>query len=135
MKPIILFYNVSPSKINIIRPVLSMMGIGIKCIDDEQINCTVGALAYPDLFKDDCEPNNNEIQFDSFDEEFMLLCGFDRASLDKILNFMKKKKISISLKAMMTETNKEWRIVKLINEIKAERDEIAKAISERGAGL
>lgn len=135
MKPVILFYNVSPSKINILRPVLSMMGVGLKFIEDEQMNCTVGALAYPDLFKGDCEQSDNETQLDSFDEEFMLLCGFDRVSLDKILNFMKKKKISISLKAMMTETNKDWCIAKLISEIKSERDEIARAISERGAGL
>lgn len=135
MKPIILFYKVSPSKLSILRPVLSMMGVGIKCIEDEQMNCTVGALAYPDLFKDCCVPNGVEIQLDSFEEEFMLLCGLDRASLDKVLNFMKKKKISVSLKAMMTETNKDWQVSKLINEIKSERDEIAKAILERGAGL
>ncbi|MCI5893321.1 MAG: DUF3783 domain-containing protein [Clostridiales bacterium] len=132
MKPIILFYKVNPSKVSALRPILSMMGIGIKCVEDYQLSCAVGALAYPDLFESECGANDNEIKHDGFNEEFMLLCGVDSVSLDKVLNFMKKKKISVSLKAMLTETNKEWSMSKLISEIKSERDEIAKALKTNG---
>ncbi len=129
MKPIILLYNVSSNKVNILRPVVSMMGIGIKLIKEEHLNCKAGALAYPDMFESVCA-SEDTMPLNDFSEEFMLLCGMDKTMLDKILNFMNKKKISVSLKAMLTETNKDWSVTKLISEIKAERDEIAKSIKK-----
>lgn len=126
MKPLIMLYNVNQSKIDMLKSALAIMGISIKCLDKSQLSCKAGALAYPDLFEDGCIDEDKEKYPDRFSEEFMLLCGVDRAMLDKVLNFMNKKKISISLKAMLTETNKDWSVSKLISEIKAERDEIAR---------
>lgn len=126
MKPLILLYNVNQGKLDMLKSALAIMGISIKCLDKSQLSCRAGALAYPDLFEADCSDEAKETSLDKFSEEFMLLCGVDRAMIDKVLNFMNKKKINISLKAMLTETNKDWSMSKLISEIKAERDEIAK---------
>lgn len=63
---------------------------------------------------------SNDIDF-----EFMILCGLSKSDLDKVLNFMKKNKISISAKAMLTDTNRRWSFIKLIHEIDAERKAIS----------
>ena len=98
------------------------MGIGIKIIDKNQMNDTVGYIAYPDEFEN--KPEIGDIP--DFAEEFMLMCGLNSKVLDTVLNLMRKNKQSIALKAMLTETNQNWSLKKLINEITAERAMIAR---------
>ncbi len=118
MKPVILFYNVPDKKISSIKPVLSLMGITVKTVGDDEIFDTVGYIAYPDEF-DNKRQNQSDIQ--KPDMEFMLLCGIEPKAMDSVLGFMRKNKQSIALKAMLTDTNKDWSLIRLINEINAER--------------
>lgn len=127
MKPQILFLNVSDGKINKLKPVLGLMGIGIKTIDKAQLNDTVGYIAYPEEFENN--PDTGDIP--EFSEEFMLICGLNSKALDTVLNLMRKNKQSIALKAMLTETNQNWSLKKLINEINAERMMIASQIKNK----
>lgn len=118
MKPVVLFYNVSDKKISSIKPILSLMGIMVKTVSDDELFDTVGYIAYPDEF-DNKRLNQSDIP--KPDLEFMLLCGIEPKTLDNILGFMRKNKQGIALKAMMTDTNKDWSLIRLINEINAER--------------
>lgn len=113
----IIFLNVSESKINKMRPVLGLMGIAAEIIDSGHLGDNVGYIAYPERYENTAAETVSE----DFGEEFMLLCGFDQKSLDAVLNFMRKNKMNVSLKAMLTDTNKNWTLGRLIKEISAER--------------
>ena len=113
----IIFMNVAESKISKIRPVLGLMGIEAEMIDASRLGDVVGYIAYPEQY----ENTAAEAVSEDFGEEFMLLCGFDRKNLDAVLNFMRKNKMNVSLKAMLTDTNKKWTLSRLIKEISAER--------------
>lgn len=125
MKPVILLYKVSDDKINALRAVTSMIGARLLTAGEDMLTKPVGSIVYPDLFPV-AEPDCAEHSIPTHNEEFMLLCGFDTKMLDKLLNFMKKKRIGISLKAMLTETNKSWTLSRLITEITAERNMMTK---------
>lgn len=123
LKPIILLYNVREEKYNRMKPVLGLMGIKVKSVDNSSLGDTVEYIAWPEEYEVKKEPEilySNDIDF-----EFMILCGLSKSDLDKVLNFMKKNKISISAKAMLTETNRHWSFLKLIHEIDAERKAIS----------
>lgn len=123
MKPIILLYNIKEEKYNKMRPVLGLMGIKVKLVDNSSLGDTVEYIAWPEEYENKKESAvlySNDIDF-----EFMILCGLSKSELDKVLNFMKKNKISISAKAMLTDTNRHWSFVKLIHEIDAERKAIS----------
>ena len=123
MKPIILLYNVKEEKYNRMKPVLGLMGIKVKLVDNGSLGDKVEYIAWPEEYANEKEPAvlySNDIDF-----EFMLLCGLSKSDLDKVLNFMKKNKISISAKAMLTDTNRRWSFIKLIHEIDAKRKAIS----------
>lgn len=128
MKPLILFMNVDNSKIDKLRPILNLMGVGTKIIDQSRMDDSVGYIAYPDEFENKPGPKGDS---EGFDEEFMLLCGLGSKNLDTILNFMRKGKINVGLKAMMTETNSNWVLNRLISEISAERKMIAAGLKNK----
>ena len=117
MKPKIIFLNVQENKINKMRPVLGLMGIAVEIIDSGRLGDNVGYIACPQEYENTAAGTVSE----DFGEEFMLLCGFDQKSLDAVLNFMRKNKMNVSLKAMLTETNSGWTLARLLKEISAER--------------
>jgi len=102
-----------------------MIGARLLTADEDMLGKPVGSIVCPDIFESDAS-DCAEHSVPTHNEEFMLLCGFDTKMLDKLLNFMKKKRIGISLKAMLTETNKSWTLSRLITEITAERNMMRK---------
>ena len=69
-----------------------------------------------------------EPQEDTFDEEMLVMCGFNRRLLDIFLREYKKRHIApVSLKAVLTEHNRAWSSNVLYCELCRERT----AISER----
>lgn len=119
--PLVLLYNVSDEKTKKLKSAISLMGITIKEVEESEICMPLGYIAYPSLFGRNNIIDIENIDISSIDFEFMVFCGFEKSVLDKVLNFMKKKHITVSVKAMMTETNKEWSFRKLISEIDKER--------------
>ena len=51
--------------------------------------------------------------------------------LDKALFLMRKEKVQIGLKAVLTETNQEWNSLELYEEIKKEHEYMQKNAAER----
>lgn len=128
MKPLILFYNADEGKINKMRPVLALMGIGIKIVGEEQLFNSVGFTAYPEEYENKPEAPSDVHRPDF---EFMLLCGMDQKNMNLVLDFMKKNKHNIAVKAMLTDTNKDWSFIRLLNEINAERKMMAQQIKSK----
>lgn len=55
----------------------------------------------------------------------LLLCDFTDARLDKLLLTLRKKSVTVDYKAILTPTNREWNVLRLMLEMKAEKDAIA----------
>lgn len=51
----------------------------------------------------------------------MVFCGVRDKALDKVLAAMKKKQISVTYKAVMTQTNARWNILRIYFEMERER--------------
>lgn len=78
----------------------------------------------------------NRIKIDSIDEaeisslpdnaEILIMRGMSRNDLDNFLSGLRQKGIRIALKCVETETNREWPLQKLYEEIKKEHESIEK---------
>lgn len=51
----------------------------------------------------------------------MVFCNLEDKTLDKVLAAMKKKKIAVTYKAVMTPTNAKWNILRIYFEMEQER--------------
>ena len=64
------------------------------------------------------EPVNEPYAGDDAKEEMLILCGFNRPDLDRLLSAIRKGKLqSVALKAALTPTNALWNAVKLQSEL------------------
>lgn len=54
--------------------------------------------------------------------EFMLLCALGDGQLDRLLAAMRRSGVSVPYKAVLTETNKNWTLCKLIEEVVREHE-------------
>ena len=54
------------------------------------------------------------------DAEILMMRGMDRASMTDFLSELRKKGLSVNYKCIETETNKDWPISRLYEEIKSE---------------
>ena len=67
------------------------------------------------------EPVNEPYAGDDAKEEMLILCGFNRPDLDRLLSAIRKGKLqSVALKAALTPTNALWNAVKLQSELAQE---------------
>ena len=60
------------------------------------------------------------------DAEILIMKGMDRVSMTDFLAELRKKGLSVDYKCIETETNKDWPIDKLYEEIKAEHEAMQK---------
>ncbi|OON88254.1 hypothetical protein BXO88_00150 [Oribacterium sp. C9] len=60
------------------------------------------------------------------DAEMLIMKGMARNEMEKFLSDLRKKSISIALKCVETETNRDWSLQKLYEEIKKEHESIEK---------
>ena len=68
---------------------------------------------------------------DGFSEEMLVMDPAGETMLDKALFLMRKEKVQIGLKAVLTETNQEWNSLELYEEIKKEHEYMQKNAAER----
>lgn len=149
MQEIVLYYTPSPTRQSrILKGILVRMGIRIRNVTPEQTNLTVGALVGLPGFesKDDSnelaepksENNTNEwtgsksngtadccsaepsTEANVIPEEVLVLHQFSEQRLDALLYALRKEKIRIALKAIVTEQNCSWTFTQLYEELKEE---------------
>ncbi|MCP1102326.1 hypothetical protein M2454_001800 [Aequitasia blattaphilus] len=68
---------------------------------------------------------------EDFQEELMVLYTETEDQLNQALFFMREEKVTVDLKAMITPTNRKWKILDLYKEIKEEH-EYMKKMKEEG---
>ena len=122
VKPTILIYNFTDRKRkNKIQAFCGMHGIRVKSVSKEDYARPIRTLfeASPEVQNVDDKPENQE----NFDDEMLVMCQLGR-QMDLLLNYLRKEKVRIPLKAVLTPVNQEWDSVRLYHEIKSEHEQM-----------
>ncbi|MGN0536616.1 MAG: DUF3783 domain-containing protein [Acutalibacteraceae bacterium] len=63
----------------------------------------------------------------NIENEMLVLCGLTERKLDRVLQALKRRKLVIPYKAVLTDTNKSWSGTELYNEIVKEHQQMTNA--------
>lgn len=126
VKETVLYYNPEKSdKIRLIKGILVRMGMRIRNITPDLVNQKVGYLAGLKDFAE--EPEEPGEALPVIPEEMMVLHGFSDRRLDELLKQLRKNKVPVALKAVLTQSNCEWSFYQLYEEIRAEHEQMTAA--------
>lgn len=116
MASVLLYNLVDTEKYPRLKTVLMMLGISPRhVLPQEQ------ALPLETLLSSDSAADSTPIPADAFSEEMMVLCHLNQNQFNKLLDAMKRNRCTVSLKAVLTETNAAWDSIRLHSELSAER--------------
>ena len=132
MKSMMLCYNLKGTKKGKKIGMLgSFLGFRVKYVEKEEYSKTIGVLTGLKEEKNVRETSradaakNEEIT--DFDEEMLVMLLADKRILDKLLFQMRKEKVQIPLKAIVTAKNQDWTSTALYNEVKREHESMMAA--------
>lgn len=126
VKETVLYYNPEKSdKIRLIKGILVRMGMRIRNVTPDLVNQKVGYLAGLKDFAE--EPEELGETLPVIPEEMMVLHGFSDRRLDELLKQLRKNKVPVALKAVLTQSNCEWSFYQLYEEIRAEHEQMTAA--------
>ena len=111
-KQSVLLYNCSGFQWTKLHQIMMMLRFRIRVIKPEQYH-----LALEQLAQGQGEPAADNVP-EAFPESMMVFCGVGQAQLEAILNAIRLSKLPpIPLKAVLTETNREWNSLQLHEEL------------------
>jgi hypothetical protein len=115
----VLLYHLSEERYVKMQPILIRMGIRARIMEESQIHEKVGTLfKLPGFETISQEVENVE---DAPQEEIMLMNGFSSNRLNEFLASMRKGGVGIiSLKAIVTAENVNWKFIDLYRELSLE---------------
>ena len=117
MQKIILAYNFTPERLQAIKLICMMLRAQLRAVAREELLQPVGYLAG----LSEVAPVSEAYSGDEGQEEMLLMCGFSRQDLDRLLAAIKKGKLrQVALKAMLTPTNCTWNGLQLLQELSQE---------------
>ena len=113
-----LLYNVKDAaRLQKIRFALFKLGISGRTVAPEEFSHPVGYLCGLEGFSAAEEP-----AADSFSDEMLVLYGLTGAQLDTLLSALRRSRVLIPLKAVVTEDNAAWSSIKLHDELFREHE-------------
>lgn len=118
---VLLFHIDDPEMLSKIRIALMIQKIGVKVVDVSEYHQTMGYLAGVH----GASASEGAYTGADFDEPMMVFC-MPGNRIDGVLAALRKARISIPYKAMLTPTNSTWTPEALLAELKRERAEILK---------
>ena len=117
MQKIILAYNFTPERLQALKLICMMLRTQLRAVAREELLQPVGYLAG----LSEVAPVSEAYSGDEGQEEMLLMCGFSRQDLDRLLAAVKKGKMrQVALKAMLTPTNCTWNGLQLLQELSQE---------------
>ena len=117
MQKIILAYNFTPERLQALKLICMMLRTQLRAVTREKLLQPVGYLAG----LSEVAPVSDAYSGDEGQEEMLLMCGFSRQDLDRLLAAVKKGKLrQVALKAMLTPTNCTWNGLQLLQELSQE---------------
>ena len=127
-KQSVLLYNCSGFQWTKLHQIMMMLRFRIRVIKPEQYH-----LALEQLAQGQGEPAADNVP-EAFPESMMVFCGVGQAQLEAILNAIRLSKLPpIPLKAVLTETNREWNSLQLHEELLKEQEAIAQQAAAKKA--
>ena len=136
MKSIMLCYNLKGTKKGRKIGMLgSFLGFRVKYVEKEEYSKTIGVLTglkeevAAEASREETSGTDNEKneEITDFEEEMLVMLLADNRILDKLLFQMKKEKVQVPLKAIVTAKNQNWTSTALYREIKREHESMTKA--------
>ena len=136
MKSIMLCYNLKGTKKGRKIGMLgSFLGFRVKDVEKEEYSKTIGVLTglkeevAEEASREETSGTDNEKneEITDFEEEMLVMLLADNRILDKLLFQMKKEKVQVPLKAIVTAKNQNWTSTALYREIKREHESMTKA--------
>ena len=136
MKSIMLCYNLKGTKKGRKIGMLgSFLGFRVKYVEKEEYSNTIGVLTglkeevAEEASREETSGTDNEKneEITDFEEEMLVMLLADNRILDKLLFQMKKEKVQVPLKAIVTAKNQNWTSTALYREIKREHESMTKA--------
>lgn len=120
MKPTILTFNLSDTRLSKLRFICMKMGTAVKPVPAEDFCQTIGALC---RLAEAADPSPAEV----FSEEMLVFCHMDNTAVNRFLQTAKQMRFApVALKAILTPTNAEWSPLQLCQELKQERAAVLK---------
>ena len=123
MQKSILAYNFTPERLGALRLICMMLKVQLRPVPREALTQPVGYLAgVPGV-----EPSAESYSGDEAREEMLVMCGFMRSDLDRLLAAIRKSRlVNVKLKAMLTQHNALWSGVELFKELAQEHEYMSK---------
>ena len=115
---IVLMYNCSGPEFSKLRQIFAMLRLRMRVVGPDRYQVTLGELA-----DGKGEPAAEE---EAIPETMLVFCGLGDALLHQMLEVIRVAKLPpIALKAVLTETNRDWNTHQLYEELCKEREAIA----------
>ena len=136
MKSIMLCYNLKGTKKGRKIGMLgSFLGFRVKYVEKEEYSKTIGVLTglkeevaeEASVEETSGTDNAKNEEMTDFEEEMIVMLLADNQTLDKLLFQMRKEKVQIPLKAIVTAKNLNWTSTALYIEVKREHESMTKA--------
>lgn len=115
----VLLYNIEKRKAIEIKNLCRKMNISYSDVDESDYGYKLDYLL-------DIDDNSAKTEGESFNEEMLLLADFNNGMLDLFLSLLRKKKCTVALKAVLTDTNRKFTSYELYNEISMEHEAMSK---------
>ena len=120
MKPTILTFNLSETRLSKLRFLCMKLGTAVKAVPAEDWNQPIGALC-------GLTERTPSAPAEAFPEEVLIFCHMDNAQVNRFLQTAKQMRFApVALKAILTPTNAAWTPVQLCRELQQERDAVLK---------
>lgn len=126
MKKLVLLYNFSGERLSGVKRSLVPLKAAAKEVDKalygEKLGYLLGIEGY----------TASGASAENFDEELLVMSGFDRQDIDELIRFLRKYGVGrVALKAIVTNTNIDWSSSELYYAVKADHEEMQKQRSGR----
>ncbi len=121
----VLMYNCSGEEFSKLKQIFAMLRLRMRVVGPERYQVPLEELA-----QGKGEPGET---VQPLPETMLVFCGMGQALLNQVLEVIRVAKLPpIPLKAVLTETNREWNTMQLYEELLREREAVAAQNEERG---
>ena len=127
MTPILLTWNLPAKKASKARMLAMKSGVRVAAVETWQYLQPLGS------FTGDCGAMESLYDGAGFSEEMLLLAHFPETLLSRFLQGWKAAGLPpVALKAVLTETNRDWNSLELHEQLVEERDSIRRGLRPKG---
>lgn len=119
MRQTVLCYNIKGTdKEKKLTRIFSILGCRLRHVDRGELLYPIGVLAGLDEAKDEFPVYRG----DGFPEEMLVMALKDSAALNQAVQMMRREKAVVGLKAVLTQSNREWPFLSLYEELRKEHE-------------